>query len=194
MPFLAGLPPGLVRHAEKLLAKAGVEIDRGTNVVEVRPNRLSLQDGREIPFDLCVWATGIQAPGVVRSLPAEHGKGGRLRVTPTLELPGHPGVFAIGDCAEIEDPATQMLVPQTAQAALAEAPVAAYNLVARWAGRPARPFVYRERSVIVAVGAGRGAGSLRRVSIWGSPAGLLKSLVQKEYAFSVEHGRKPPGL
>ncbi|MCI4367165.1 MAG: FAD-dependent oxidoreductase, partial [Thermoplasmata archaeon] len=194
LPFLSGLPQGLIRHAEALLRKAGVEIDRGRNVVEVGAKRLRLQDGTEIPFDLCVWATGIRAPELVRSLPVPHGKGGRLKVTPTLELPGYPGLIAIGDCAEIEDPTTGMVVPQTAQAALAEAPVAAQNLVARWAGRDPRPFVYRERGTIVSVGIGKGSGTLRGLTVWGSPAALLKSLIQKEYALLVEHGRKPPGL
>lgn len=194
LPFLSGLPEGLVRHADRILRKAGIEIDQGQNVTEVRPNELCLEDGRTLPFDLCVWATGIRAPELIQGLPVDHGKGGRIRVTSTLEIPGFPGTFAIGDCAEIEDPATRMPVPQTAQAALAEAPVAAQNLVARSLGRDQRPFVYRERGTVVAAGVGKAAGSVRRVTVWGSPAALLKSLVQKEYALAVEHGRHPPGL
>lgn len=194
LPFLSGLPEGLVRHAERILGKAGVGMDRGHNVVEVFPDALALEGGGRLEFDLCVWATGVEAPDAVRALPVDHGKGGRVKVTSTLEIPGYPGIFAIGDCAEIEDPATRMPVPQTAQAALAEAPVAAQNLVARSAARDPRPFVYRERGTVVAAGVGQAAGSIRRVTVWGSPAALLKSLVQKEYAIAVAHGRHPPGL
>jgi NADH dehydrogenase len=107
---------------------------------------------------------------------------------------GRPGVFGVGDAVEFEDPNTHMTVPSTAQAALAEAPVAAANLVAGWFGRPMRPFQYHERGVVVALGTGRAAGRLSRVTIWGSPARLVKSLVQREYASATEKGRPPTGL
>jgi NADH dehydrogenase FAD-containing subunit len=123
-----------------------------------------------------------------------HGHGGRLKVTEHLEVVDRPGVFAVGDVAELVDPESHAVVPSTAQAALAEAPVAAANLVARWTGRPMTPFQYRERGVIVALGVGRAAGRLSRVTIWGSPARILKGLVEREYASATEHGRKPPGL
>jgi NADH dehydrogenase len=194
LPFLAGLPEGLIRHARRLLYEAGVVLHEGRNVRSVAPNVATLEDGSEVPFDLAVWAAGVQAPDVVKSLPAPHGHGGRLKVTEHLELVGRPGVFGVGDAVEFEDPVTHLVVPSTAQAALAEAPVAAANLVARWTGRPMRPFRYRERGVIVALGVGRAAGRLSRVTIWGSPAKLLKTLVEREYASATEHGRKPPGL
>ncbi|MHB1434833.1 MAG: hypothetical protein ACYCPN_03470 [Thermoplasmata archaeon] len=99
-----------------------------------------------------VWCAGLEAPPIVAGLPVPHGRGGRLRVEPTLELPGHPGVFAAGDILEIQDPTTGLPVPATAQAALAEARVAGASLSARRRGRPLRPFRYRERGVILAFG------------------------------------------
>jgi NADH:ubiquinone reductase (H+-translocating) len=194
LPFLAGLPESLVRHARRQLYDAGVVLHEGVNVRRLVPGRAYLEDGSELPFDLAVWAAGIQAPPAVRALPVPHGRGGRLKVTEHLELVGHPGVFGVGDAIEFEDPKTHMVVPSTAQAALAEAPVAAANLVARWFDRPMRPFQYRERGVVVALGVGRAAGRLSRVTIWGSPARLLKSLVQREYATATEKGRPPTGL
>ncbi|HXQ94449.1 MAG TPA: FAD-dependent oxidoreductase [Thermoplasmata archaeon] len=194
LPFLAGLPEGLVRHARRLLYEAGVVLHEGLNVREVRSNVAILDDGSEIPFDLAVWAAGVQAPDVVKSLPGPHARGGRLKVTEHLELIGRPGVFGVGDAVEFEDPVTHLVAPSTAQAALAEAPVAAANLVARWNGTPMQPFRYRERGVIVALGVGRAAGRLSRVTIWGSPAKLLKTLVEREYASATERGRPPPGL
>jgi NADH dehydrogenase len=194
LPFLAGLPEALVRYARRELYDSGVVLHEGVNVRRIEPGRAFLEDGAEIPFDLAVWAAGIQAPPLVRTLPGAHGRGGRLKVTENLELIDRPGVFGVGDVVEFEDPKTHMLVPSTAQAALAEAPVAASNLVARWFGRPMRSFQYREHGVVVALGVGKAAGRLSRVTIWGSPARLLKSLVQREYSTATRHGRKPPGL
>jgi NADH:ubiquinone reductase (H+-translocating) len=195
LPFLAGLPPRLVGHARDLLRDAGVAIIHGVNVRAVEDHRVSLEDGTVLSAEVVVWCAGLEAPPIVRELPVPHGKGGRIAVSATLEIPGHPGVFAVGDVVEFQDPATGLLVPGTAQAALAEARTAARNLVARSEGRrPMEPFQYRERGAIVAVGRGRGAASLRHVTLWGSPARLLKRVVERDYAKSVEDGTAPSGL
>jgi NADH:ubiquinone reductase (H+-translocating) len=191
LPFLVGLPPKLIAHARELLRRAGVSLIHGTNVVRVEPGRVHLEDGSVLACDAAVWCAGLEAPAVVKALPVPHGKGGRIAVEPTLEAPGCPGVFAVGDVAEFRDPATGMLVPATAQAALAEARVAAANLVARWEGHELVPFRYREKGVVVALGLGKAAGTLGRLSIWGSPAALLKQVVQKEYSRAVEQGGEP---
>lgn len=193
LPFLAGFSPALVRHAERTLRSAGVALVRGVNTVRVEPGRVHLEDGTVLAADLLVWCAGVEAPEVVRRLDAPHGRGGRLRTTPTLELPGVPGVYAVGDVAEFEDPVSGVVAPATAQAAIAEARAVAENVVARRRGQAPKPFSYREKGVIVALGLGRGAASLRRLTLWGRPAGILKRLVEREYARSVERG-EPLGL
>lgn len=194
LPFLAGLPPRLILHARALLREAGVSVIHGINVQRVEPGRLFLEDGTVLPADVIVWCAGLEAPALVRDLPVPHGKGGRIAVSPTLEVPGHPGVFAVGDVVEFLDPSTGLLVPGTAQAALAEARRVAENIVAASAGATLEPFQYRERGVIVSVGRGRGAAALRHVSLWGSPAALLKRLVARDYQRSIEAGDAPSGL
>lgn len=194
VPFLEGLPSGLVAHARALLARAHVRMIEAKNAKTVRPDAVVLADGTEVPFDVAAWCAGVQAPPLLRSLPVPHGHGGRLAVDPHLELPGFPGVFAVGDVAEFVDPRTRMVVPATAQAALAEAPVAATNLLARLTGRPLRSFVYREHGVIVSLGLRQAAAAAGRLTIWGSPAALFKRVVEKEYAVATGHGAAPPGL
>ena len=190
-PFLAGFAPRVVERARKVLARARVTIVHGLNVTRVDPNHLSLEDGSVLAFDVAVWCAGLEAPPVVRELPVPHGAAGRLAVESTLELPGHPGVFAVGDVVELRDPPAGAPVPATAQAALAEARTTARNLRARWLRKPLVPFRYRERGVVVALGTGQAAGSVRRVPIWGSPAALLKRIVQRDYAHAVERGEPP---
>ncbi|MGI0154648.1 MAG: NAD(P)/FAD-dependent oxidoreductase [Thermoplasmata archaeon] len=191
LPFLAGFPPKLIDRARSVLARAGVVIVHGLNVTRVEPGRVALEDGSLLACDAVVWCAGLEAPPVVRGLPVPHGRAGRVAVDATLEVPGFPGTFAVGDAAELRAPTTGVPVPATAQAALAEARVAARNLVARWNGRPLIPFQYHERGVVVALGLGQAAGSVRRVPIWGSPAALLKRIVQRDYAHSVGRGDPP---
>jgi len=188
LPFLAGFPPRLIDHARRTLREIGVTLVPGLNVVKVEPGRVHREDGSVFAGDAAVWCAGIEASALVRDLPVPHGKGGRVATEPTLEVPGYPGVFAVGDVAEYRDPATGMLVPGTAQAALAEARTAARNIVARANGTALEPFRYREKGVIVALGVGRGAGTLSRVTVWGSPARLLKRAVEREYFRATERG------
>jgi NADH:ubiquinone reductase (H+-translocating) len=191
LPFLAGFPPALVERARSVLARARVGLIHGLNVTQVEPNRLSLEDGSVLAFDAAVWCAGLAAPPIVRSLPVPHGRAGRVAVDPTLEVPGFPGVFAVGDVAELADRQSGHPIPATAQAALAEARIAARNMIARWKGTPLAPFEFQERGVVVALGLGQAAGTVRKVPIWGSPAALLKRIVQRDYAHAVERGEAP---
>jgi NADH:quinone reductase (non-electrogenic) len=188
LPFLAGFPPALIGRARDLLKRAGVVLVHGINVQRVEPGRVQLTDGSVLATDIAVWCAGLEAPPLVRNLPVPHGKSGRIAVEPTLEVPGRPGAFAVGDSAEFRDPETQVVAPATAQAALAEARTVAVNVVARSRGAPLVPFHYRERGVAVSLGLGKGAATVRRFTIWGRPAALLKRAVEREYSRSVAHG------
>ena len=200
LPFLAGLSPGLVEHARRLLHDAGVVLDEGRNVTRVDEAEMTLQDGSRLPYDLGVWAAGIEAPSMIRGLPVPHGRGGRLAVEPTLQVPGHPNVFGIGDVVEIRDPRTGVLVPQTAQAAIAEARVAAENLWRLHEGRTPEPFRFRERGMIVSLGRAKASGNVARVTVWGRPAALIRhwsrpitALRRKRAPGCHEAGQNRPG-
>lgn len=190
LPFLAGLPAPVVGHGRTLLTRAGVSMIEGVNAARVDAHAVSLRDGRSLPFDLCVWAAGVQAPELVRDLPARHGHGGRLLIAPTLELPEFPGVFAVGDVSELVDPQSGVVVPATAQAAVAEAPIAAGNLLARRSGRPLMPFRYRNRGVLVSVGTRAAAATVRELPLWGAPAKVLMRAVEREYPITARRGSR----
>ncbi|MGP8074438.1 MAG: NAD(P)/FAD-dependent oxidoreductase [Thermoplasmata archaeon] len=193
LPFLDGLDTDIVVHARRLLEEAGVLVDVGRNVRRVQRRRATLSNGSSIPFDVGVWAAGVEAPSVVKSLPVEHGRAGRIVAGPTLEIPSHPGVFALGDIAQVRDPTDGSIVPATAQAALAEASAAAENILRRWTGRELLPFRYRDRGAIVAVGHRKAAARWNRVAVWGSPAAFLKSILERRYRLSSELGRESTG-
>ncbi len=187
-PFLAGLSDSLLRRVLALLREAGVALLRGVNVTGVEPGRLRLEDGTVLAFDLAVWCAGVVAPPLVSALPVPHGSGGRITVGPTLEIPRHPGVYALGDAAEVRDPRSGRPVPATAQAAVAEARVVAENVIARFQDRAPHPFLYRERGALLAVGAHRGAVRIGPVTLGGRPASWLKRFVENEYARSIVRG------
>jgi NADH dehydrogenase len=65
---------------------------------------------------------------------------------------GRPGVWALGDCAALNDAATGKPCPPTAQFALREAEVLAKNICAALAGRPGQSFHFDSLGALCVVG------------------------------------------
>jgi NADH dehydrogenase len=70
----------------------------------------------------------------------------------TLELPGHPGVWALGDCAAVGDAKSGKPCPPTAQFALREAEVLAKNVRAELQGRSRQSFHFDSMGALCVVG------------------------------------------
>ena len=58
---------------------------------------------------MIVWAAGVAASSLGKSLGAPIDRAGRVLVNPDLSLPGHPEVFVIGDLAALKDEDGNML-------------------------------------------------------------------------------------
>jgi NADH dehydrogenase len=108
-------------------------------------------DGKAIPADTLVWAAGVSASPILKSLPFELEKG-RVVVGPSLEIPGYPGVWAAGDCAAIADPISKIPYPPTAQHALREGRVVGRNIRARLNGQESKAFQYKAPGQLASIG------------------------------------------
>jgi NADH dehydrogenase len=73
-------------------------------------------------------------------------------VDTTLALPGHPGLWALGDCAAVNDGKTGKPCPPTAQFALREAKTLAGNIIAQLERRPVRAFHFNSLGSLCVVG------------------------------------------
>ena len=140
--------------AQKALEKYGVWVDLETRITEVMADSLSLEfKGKvdTIPVDLVMWTVGTQMAEAVKALPLPKNERGQLLVTPTLQIEGHPELFALGDSAECLDAAGQR-VPATAQAAFQQADYTGWNLWASLSDRPLLPFRYQHLGEMMALG------------------------------------------
>jgi NADH dehydrogenase len=77
---------------------------------------------------------------------------GRIKVNQYLEVDGHPGLWALGDLANIPDLISGRPYPPTAQHAVREGRLLASNLAARLEGRPLSRFDYRSLGQMALVG------------------------------------------
>ena len=75
-----------------------------------------------------------------------------MKVRSTLDLPGHPEVFVIGDMAYLEGYKGGQAYPMVAQVAIQQGKQAARNLLRREQGKPMRPFHYFDQGTLATIG------------------------------------------
>jgi NADH dehydrogenase len=138
------------RYAAKMLAQRGVELRFGVAVKEVTPDRALLSDGTEILSHCVIWAGGLQASAISETGIA-FGHGGRIDVQPDLTVPRLPGVYALGDFANIAG-ADGKPLPQLASVAEQCGKSCARNIAADIAGQPRQPFRYFDMGIMAMIG------------------------------------------
>jgi NADH:ubiquinone reductase (H+-translocating) len=140
-------------YVAKVLKEKGVEVHLGTGVKEVRTGHAVLSDGALLPTRCVVWGGGIKAAAVAANCGLAAGRGGRTDVQADLTLRGNPGVYAIGDVANIPDRGGQSL-PQLGSVALQSGSCAADNIVADFEGKPRKDFRYHDKGIMAMIGRG----------------------------------------
>jgi len=83
-----------------------------------------------------------------------------------MRVHGTTNLWALGDCASIPD-ANGKPYPPLAQHALREAKQLAANIAATIRGEQPRPFIYRNKGTLAALGHFKGAGKVYGFSIYG---------------------------
>jgi NADH dehydrogenase len=140
-------------YVAKVLDDKGVRIHLGTGVKEVATGHALLSDGSTIATRCVVWGGGIKAGAVAADGGLAQGRGGRVDVEPDLTLSGHPGVYVIGDVANIPDQGDGSL-PQLGSVALQSGNWAADNIMADFEGKPRKAFAYHDKGIMAMIGRG----------------------------------------
>jgi len=149
--ILPELSESLARYAQNHMEARGVEFRLNTRLTDARPGAVVLSDA-EITAETLVWTAGTAPNPLSKSLPVEKDKRGAVIVDATFSVPGHPGVWALGECAAVVDARSGKPYPPTAQFALREAATLAKNIRASLQGRPARGFHFDSLGALCVVG------------------------------------------
>jgi len=138
-------------YAARTLQRKGVRLLLGQSVTEVTSDEVRLSDGTAIPTRTVVWAGGLMASPLAdhSGLPRTHG--GRIQVEPDLTVAGFPGVYALGDFANIPG-ADGRPLPQLASVAQQCGVWTAKNILAEIAGRPRTAFHYHDKGIMAMIG------------------------------------------
>jgi NADH dehydrogenase len=115
---------------------------------------------------------GVRANPVAAALPVEKDDLGRVKVNDYLEVPGYPGVYALGDNANVKDVTGQPL-PPTAHIAVRQPKIAAANILADLRGKPKRPFRTKYLGRLVSLGSHSAVLKLYGLRIYGLGARVI---------------------
>lgn len=149
--LLPGMPAGLQVRAQDKLRALGVEIRLQAPVADADEGGVTLRSGEKLAAGAVVWVAGMRAAPLAEALATTRGAGGRLVVTPTLQLPGHPEVYTIGDMAHVGNPDARPH-PMVAPVAIQQGELVAENILRQMAGKEGKPFAYKDRGTMATIG------------------------------------------
>jgi NADH dehydrogenase len=164
--ILPELGTKLGTYAQRKLIEQKVELHANCKVTAVTDHDVMLSDGTTVPTNTLVWTAGISPHALLNTLPCPKAKG-RVLVNEYLEVPGWPGLWALGDCALVPDAKTGAFHPPTAQHALREGRMAARNLLATVRGVPMTPFRYSTLGLLAPIGKRTGVANILGVNFSG---------------------------
>ena len=182
-----------------------VELVIGAEVTAIHPGKIEYKQDQQLrttEVGTVIWTSGTNTHPLIKSLPIpeqHRDKHGRLNVTPTLQLPDFPEVFAGGDCAvdlqptvehdEYEHPQTQTdqstsveehhpglkPLPPTAQVAYQQGAAIAYNLRSLALGYDLKSAHVGLRGTLLKLGINNGAANLfDKIQIKGEAGHLIR--------------------
>jgi NADH:ubiquinone reductase (H+-translocating) len=148
--ILATFPAPLREAARQDLVRLGVDVRTGEPVTSVTPG--SVRVGSEtIEAETILWAAGVAASPLGKTLGVPLDRAGRVRIEPDLTIPGHSNVFVIGDLASLNG-ADGKPLPGVAQVAIQMGRHAAANIERAIERQPPAVFHYRDLGNLATIG------------------------------------------
>jgi NADH dehydrogenase len=161
---LPTFPTALSEKARRSLESLGVEVRTSTMVTEVDARGVALGDHR-VEARTVMWAAGVAASPIGRTLGVPLDRAGRVLVEPDLSIPGHPEVFVVGDLASLTQDGKP--VPGVAPAAMQCGRYAARRIIDAIHGRETKPFRYVDKGSLATIGRAKAVADLGPIRLSG---------------------------
>jgi NADH dehydrogenase len=180
---LPGFDPELVQYGMEVLRKKGVTFRIGTALKECHPEQIILADGEIIKTTTVIWTGGVRGNQLMEKAGFETTRG-RIKVDAYLRVPNHEDVFVIGDCSIVLNDEGKPY-PPTAQMALQQADLLAYNLVSSIRASNLRTFKFENKGTVASLGKGEAIGIVFHRKVKGSLASIIKKLIDLRYLYII---------
>ncbi len=159
-------------YAQRKMVQRKMEVRTGVRVARFEDDHVHLNDGTRIKTCTLIWTAGTSPSPLLQSLPCQLDRG-RLKVNEFLEVPQHPGVWGLGDCAVVPDARTGKPHPPTAQHAIREGRTLARNIMATIDARRKRPFKFTSLGQLASLGRRTGVANILGLNFSGFVAWWL---------------------
>lgn len=156
--------PEMSESAKRQLENLGVTVRSGLHVTHIDGEGVAIGAER-IAARTVLWAAGVAASPLGKTLGGPVDRAGRVPVQPDLTIPGHPEVYVIGDLAHLEQDGKP--VPGVAPAASQMGTHAAKNILRAIDGKPSLPFRYRDKGSMATIGRGAAVAQVGRLKVSG---------------------------
>ena len=156
--IVPGMGGDIREVVEVAMRESRVEVHTLTRVVSVTEKTLVFEhDGARTEIDTAavVWVGGVRMNPLIENLTVEKTSRGLILVNPTLQLPSHQEIFALGDIAFFPDASPTLA--GTGQLALQQAGLVARNIKALLAGDELQTKHFEELGEAVSLGTERAA-------------------------------------
>ncbi len=171
--ILEQFPEALSDYSKKALESLGVNVRLGSRVTNITAEGVQVGD-EFIAARTVIWAAGVKANPIGKTLGVETDREGQVTVGPDLAIAGHPEVFVIGDLANAKNEDGTSL-PGVAPVAIQQGRYVG-NLIRREAAgkgeSPRSPFHYRDKGQVATIGRRRAVMQSGRFRLKGSLAWL----------------------
>ncbi len=185
--ILPDYPKDLSDSAFKQLKGMNIDIRLGKRVTNINEHGVFI--GEEfIPAKTVIWGAGVQASPLGKQLGGEVDRGGRVVVNADCSVPGHDGVFVIGDLAHYEHGSKDPL-PGIAPVAIQQGVYLAKRIGQLLENPKAEPipFVYDDRGMLATIGRNSAVGIAKGVHVKGFIAWLMWLLIHIYFLIGFEN-------
>lgn len=166
--ILTSFDDKLAARAMRDLESLGVQVWTGARVTDVTEHGVVVGND-QIASATVLWAAGVRAADIGRSLKVPTDAAGRVVTRPDLTIEHHPEVFVLGDMSS-RDGANGRPLPGVALVAMQEAIYAADIIKKEIAGRASAsrpPFEYYDLGQMATIGRSRAIAEFRGLKLTG---------------------------
>ena len=150
------------------LERLGVEVILNKAVQSVAPRNITFTNGEVIGSEITIWAAGVQGEPTIEKLNLPLARK-RIDCLDTLQVKGHPHIWAIGDNAGVVD-SRGNLYPMVAPVAMQQARFVAKQIHALSEGKALQPFSYRDKGSMATIGRHKAVVEVGPLKMSGIPA------------------------
>lgn len=177
--FLEG-PAKVGKRLERYLTELGIVLHQGRRALKEEQGQLHFLEGAPIPVGLTVWTLGLSPNPALLSLGLPVTADGQIVVDESYRVKGAQGIYGIGDCAHVVDPASGAADRMTCKEAIPQAARLGGIVQADVIGAPAAKHRSVNEGYTVGLGPGHGLVWSRA---WGMDLMITGKLAYKVKSF-----------